>query len=144
MPDFPWTGKKIRSKMRFLKKFIYSIGAIILALAMIGLFLPSRAEVQRIITIDARQATVFALVNDFQQANKWSPWFEDDPNARIEYFGARRGVGAGVTWDGNIIGQGSQTITESVPFSRVVTDLDFGDQGRAAYPFYAMKHRRCK
>ncbi len=125
--------------MRFLNKFIYSIGAIIVALAVIGLFLPSRAEVQRIITIDARQATVFALVNNFQQVNKWSPWFERDPNARIKYLGPRRGVGARVIWDGNIIGQGSQTITESVPFSRVATDLDFGDQGRADVVFLVLK-----
>ena len=117
--------------MRFLNKFVYSIGAVIVALAVIGLFLPSRALVERSIAIDARQATVFALLNDFHQVNKWSPWIEHDPNARIRIFGPRRGVGATVAWDGNIIGQGSQTITESVPFERVVTALDFGDQGKA-------------
>ena len=121
--------------MRFLKKFVYSIGALILALALIGIFLPARVLVERSIAIDARQATVFALLNDFHQVNKWSPWIEDDPNARIEIFGPRRGVGATVAWDGNIIGQGSQTITESVPFERVVTALDFGDQGNAIVVF---------
>ncbi len=117
--------------MRFLNKIVYSIGALIVALAAIGLFLPSRTLVERSISIDARQATVFALLNDFHQVNKWSPWIDDDPNARIEIFGPRRGVGATVTWDGNIIGQGSQTITESIPFERVVTALDFGNQGKA-------------
>jgi len=117
--------------MGFLKKFLYSIGALILGLAVIGIFLPSRAHVERSITIDASRSTVFALLNDFNQVNKWSPWIEDDPNARIEISGPRRGVGATVVWDGNIIGQGSQTISESVPYERVATALDFGDQGKA-------------
>ncbi len=121
--------------MGFLKKFLYSIGALILGLAVIGIFLPSRAHVEHSITIDASRATVFALLNDFHQVNKWSPWIEDDPNARIEIFGPRRGVGATVLWDGNIVGQGSQTINESVRFERVVSALDFGDQGKADVVF---------
>jgi uncharacterized protein YndB with AHSA1/START domain len=117
--------------MGLLKKFLYSIGALILGLAVIGLFLPSRAQIERSITIDASRATVFALLNDFHQVNKWSPWIEADANARINISGPRRGVGATVVWDGNIVGRGSQAITESVPFERVVTALDFGDQGEA-------------
>jgi len=124
------TGKPDR-RMGFLKKFLYSIGALILGLAVIGIFLPSRAQIERSITIDASRATVFALLNDFHQVNKWSPWIEADANARIDIFGPRRGVGAAVVWDGNIVGQGSQVITESIPFERVVTALDFGDQGKA-------------
>ena len=124
--------------MRFLTKFIYSIGGIILALAVVGLFLPSRAIVERGTMIDANRATVFALLNDFHQVEKWSPWFDDDPNARIEFFGPRRGVGATLVWDGGIIGQGSQIITESVPYSRVVTVVDLIDQGRADVVFVVL------
>ena len=124
------TGKPDR-RMGFLKKFLYSIGALILGLVVIGLFLPSRAQIERSVTIDASRATVFALLNDFHQVNKWSPWIEADANAKIDISGPRRGVGATVVWDGNIVGQGSQVITESVPFERVVTALDFGDQGKA-------------
>lgn len=121
--------------MGFLKKFIYSIGALIVGFAVIGLLLPSQATVERSITIDASRATVFALLNDFHQVNKWSPWIEDDPNARIEISGPKRGVGATVTWDGHVIGQGSQTIIESTPYERVVGALDFGDQGEATTVF---------
>lgn len=121
--------------MGFLRKFVYSAGALLVGLAVIALFLPSRTVVERRITIDASRATVFALLNDFHQVNKWSPWVEDDPNARIEIFGPRRGVGATVAWDGNIVGKGSQTISESVPFERVVTHLDFGGPGQASATF---------
>lgn len=121
--------------MRILRKFLYSLGALLLALALIGLFLPSQAVVERNITIDARRATVFALLNDFHQVDKWSPWIEDDPNARIDISGPRRGLGATIVWDGDIVGRGSQTITESLPYERVVTALDFGDQGKATAVF---------
>ena len=117
--------------MRFINKFVYSIGALILLFFAIGLFLPSRAIVERGVTIDASPATVFALLNDFHQVNKWSHWLDDDPNARLDYFGPRRGVGAIFAWDGNIIGKGRQTISESVPFERIVYDLNFDDQDSA-------------
>jgi len=121
--------------MSFLNKFIYSFGAVILALALIALFLPSQTNVERGVTIDASRATVFALLNDFHQVNKWSRLLEDDPNARTEYFGPRRGVGATFAWDGNIIGRGSQTISESTPFERVVMSLNFDDRGEAITVF---------
>ena len=122
-------------KMSFLNKFIYSVGAVILALALIALFLPSQTNVRRGITIDASRATVFALINDFHQVNKWSHWLEDDPNARTAYSGPRRGAGARFAWDGNIVGRGSQTISESVPFERVVMALEFDDRGNATTVF---------
>jgi len=124
--------------MRFLTNFVYSTGTVILALVVVGLALPSVAIVERSTKIDANRATVFALLNDFRQVEKWSPWFDDDPNARIEFLGSRRGVGATVVWDGDIIGQGSQTITESVPYSRVVTVLDFTDQAKANTAFVVL------
>lgn len=117
--------------MRFFNKFVYSIGALILLFFAIGLFLPSRANVERGVTIDASPATVFALLNDFHQVNKWSHWLDDDPNARLVYLGPRRGVGAIFAWDGNIIGKGRQTISESIPFKRIVYDLVFDDQDSA-------------
>jgi effector-binding domain-containing protein/uncharacterized protein YndB with AHSA1/START domain len=122
-------------RMVFLRKLVYWIGALILAVLVIGLILPSQTVVERSIRIDAGRATVFALLNDFHQVNKWSPWANEDPNARIDYLGPRRGVGATVVWEGNIIGQGSQTIIDSVPYERIVTSLDFGDQGEAGAVF---------
>ena len=121
--------------MSFLNKFIVSIGAVVLALALIALFLPSQTIVERGITIDASRATVFSLLNDFHQVNKWSRWLEDDPNARTDYSGPRRGVGAMFAWDGNIVGKGSQTISESVPFERVVLALEFDDRAEATTVF---------
>lgn len=124
--------------MRYLRSFFYSTGTVLLALLVVGLTLPSEAIVERSVKIDANRATVFALLNDFRQVEKWSPWLNDDPNARIEFSGPARGVGTTVAWDGDIIGQGSQTITESVPYSRVATVLDITNQGKADTAFVVL------
>ena len=103
-----------------------SIGGLGLAILVVGLLLPSQAHVEREITIDAPRATVFGLLNDFRQINKWSPWLDEDANAHFEISGPPRGVGAKIVWDGSIVGQGEQTITASVPFERIVSSLDLG------------------
>jgi len=83
-----------------------------LLVIVVGIFLPSRPQVERGILIDTHAATIFALLNDFRQVSKWSPTLAGDPNARIDISGPPRGVGASIYWDGHIIGQGRQTIIE--------------------------------
>ena len=56
---------------------------------------------------------------------------DTDPNARFIYSGNNRGVGATVTWDGVIIGSGTQTITQSRPFEYVGIVMSPGEPGEA-------------
>lgn len=121
--------------MSFIRKSVYAVGGFFVLLAVIGILLPSTAHVQREIEIEAPAASVFALLNDFNQVNKWSPWVDTDPNALFTITGPPRGVGASIAWDGRTLGKGSQTIVESVPFSRLVTRLDLGSQGSAVATF---------
>lgn len=114
-----------------MQKVIYGIGAIIAALIIIGLALPRSAHVAVEIQIDAHPATVFALVNDFRRHSLWSPLIDTDPNARIVYAGPARGVGATMTWDGAIIGTGTQTITQSRPFERLEILVNPNESGEA-------------
>ena len=107
------------------------VGAGVLVLLVIVFAMPSRVHIEREITIDARQATVFALLNDFRQMEKWSPRAGDDPNARVEFSGPPRGVGTSVAWSGQIVGQGRQTISESEPFSRITSVIDLGKGNEA-------------
>ncbi len=107
------------------------MGGLILLLILVGFALPQHARVVASHEIDARPATVFALVNDFERVRLWSPWIETDPNARIRISGPQRGVGAGISWDGQILGSGSQTITESRPFEYIGTLINAGEPGAA-------------
>jgi hypothetical protein len=44
--------------------------------------LPRNVRVERSAT-SAPRATVFTLLNSYRQFNRWSPWFELDPEAKL-------------------------------------------------------------
>lgn len=110
-----------------MQKLIYSIIGFIVLLIVIGLALPRYGRVVVSTDIAAPAATVFAQVNDFHRVQLWSSLADLDPNARIVFSGPERGEDATMTWDGAIIGTGTQTISESRPFERVVTLINNGE-----------------
>lgn len=114
-----------------VQKLIYAIGALLALLIIIGFALPRAHQIEVSEEIDAHPATVFALVNDFHRFSLWAPWADTDPNARFLYSGATRGEGAIVTWDGAILGSGTQIITESRPYEYVGIAINPGESGAA-------------
>ena len=115
------------------RKILYLAGIIVLALVIVGVFLPSSVHVQREVTIDAPAATVFALLTDAHQLEEWSPWVSENVATQVE--GASRGVGATLRWNSPAGGSGSQAIVESAPYERVVTKLSAGGKGPFATTF---------
>ena len=102
-----------------------------------GFLLPASTHVERSIVIDRPPADVHAMLDSYRRFNEWSPWAGADPDARYDYSGPERGVGAMLSWRGdpNTVGTGSQRIVESVPPRRVATELDFGQMGKARAVF---------
>ena len=87
---------------------------------------PSDYRVERKATIAAPPSAVFAQVNDFHKWDAWSPWAKLDPNATTKFEVAEAGKGAIFRWAGNDdIGEGSMTITDSVPNELVKLKLEF-------------------
>ncbi len=123
--------------MAVLKKIVIALVVLAATLAVIGLLLPRTVHVERSASIDAPRATVFTQLNGFKNFNKWSPWMEKDPNAKVNVEGPETGVGAKMSWSGDpkTVGSGSQEIVESRRFETVVTQLDFGGQGKATARF---------
>jgi hypothetical protein len=75
--------------------------------------------------IQAEPSRVHALLDDFREWQKWSPWEGLDPDLSREYTGPDHGVGATYHWAGNKkAGEGEMQIKESTP-SSVVVDLQF-------------------
>lgn len=114
-----------------MQKLIYGSGALLALLIIIGFALPRTHQVEVSIEIDAQPATVFALLNDLRRFSDWSPWTHTDPNARVLFSGPARGVDAMMTWDGAIIGSGSQRIIESLPHEHVGMVMNPGESGEA-------------
>ncbi|HKJ20699.1 MAG TPA: SRPBCC family protein, partial [Woeseiaceae bacterium] len=114
-----------------MQKVLYGVLASLVLIVVIGFALPRTHSIEVSTEIDAHPATVFALVNDFRRFTLWAPWADTDPNARFIYSGNNRGEGATVTWDGAILGSGTQTITESRPFEYVAIAMNPGEAGEA-------------
>ena len=123
----------MRTLTKVLTIILLSLLGVTAVLAVVGLFLPDTARVERTIIVDAPQATVFALGNSFSRIHEWSPWHHIDPDAEWVIDGPAMGVGARMTWssDNPRLGTGSEEITVSDPFSLVTTAFDFGEEGLA-------------
>ncbi|TIC80774.1 SRPBCC family protein [Nocardioides sp. GY 10127] len=82
-------------------------------------------EVSRATTVAADPADVQALVVDFREWRRWSPWEDVDPAMTREYDGPDSGEGASYRWTGNRkAGAGSMRITAVTP-DEVAIDLAF-------------------
>ena len=82
-------------------------------------------EVARGTQIGAPPERVHALLNDFREWRRWSPWEDKDPNLEREYSGPRSGPGARYAWKGNRkAGQGEMEILDAQP-QRIEVQLTF-------------------
>ncbi len=117
--------------MKILKAILLSIVALIALFFIVGLFLPSKYQVERSIVINAPIEIVFDHVNDLKKAETWNAWMANDPTMKITYGEITAGLGAVSKWTSENSGNGSQEIIESNPPTSTKTHLDFGKMGTA-------------
>ena len=117
--------------MRWLGRIAMAIVAIVMIAIAVAYMLPERVTVARSVVVDASPAIIFPLVNDLRAAQAWSPWRTPGDNIEVGFSGPASGVGQAMTWhsDNPAVGSGTQRIDESEPQRRVVSTLDFGDNG---------------
>src|SRR6476469_9354699 len=85
----------------------------------------ARFSLSRTTRVEAGPVRVHALVDDFREWQRWSPWEGLDPDLHREYTGPDHGVGSTYRWAGNKkAGEGRMEVTASTPTS-VVVDLEF-------------------
>lgn len=82
-----------------------------------------RYERSRVVNASAEQ--IFEQVGEFRNWEKWSPWLEMEPTAKLTYGEKTSGEGGFYRWDGQKTGSGSCTILRSVPGSAVDVALEF-------------------
>lgn len=101
---------------------------VFLFIAILGMaaMQPDTFSVTRSVAIKAPPEKILALVGDFRQWQRWSPWERLDPGMQRVHSGAPSGKGALYAWNGNDdVGAGKMEITEFAPPSNVVIKLDF-------------------
>ncbi len=118
-------------------KALKIIGIILLALValflIVAAFLPSKIHIEESMVINKPASLIFKQVNNFQNFTVWSPFQEMDPEMVNTFEGPQMGVGAKNIWKSKKSGDGSMTILESVPYSKVTSSLDIGMEGATNY-----------
>ena len=111
-------------------KVISIVGiAVVVALATVLVYAatkPDTFRVERSASIKAPPEKIFALINDFQSWDLWSPWEKKDPAMKRSFSGPTSGKGAVYEWEGNSnVGKGRMEIADTSPPSALTLKLDF-------------------
>src|SRR3954467_6444452 len=92
------------------------VAVIVVAVLAIAASKPDHFCVERSREIAASPERIFALIQDFREWTRWSPYEKKDPNLKRAYSGPNSGVGAVYAWDGNKdVGSGRMEILEAKP-----------------------------
>ncbi|MGH1361154.1 MAG: SRPBCC family protein [Burkholderiaceae bacterium] len=85
-------------------------------LAAVSFFFPANQVVERSLVVEHSPDRVWELLEDPPAWNRWSPWYERDPDMKITYTGAPKGMGARWSWESSREGSGTISIIgASVP-----------------------------
>ncbi|MDP4239579.1 MAG: SRPBCC family protein [Bacteroidota bacterium] len=111
--------------MKALKYFASGLLVLIIIVLFVALFVPKEFDFEKSITINAPIDTVWEHVNSLSALDKWSPWNDYDPEMKKSLTGRDGTVGAMQNWESNIVGSGSQSITNIDKPSLFETELKF-------------------
>ncbi|MEM1318759.1 MAG: SRPBCC family protein [Bacteroidota bacterium] len=116
-----------------LKKILFGLGGVAALLLLGSLALPSKLHVERSIIVNASPDLVFDQVNDLQNLVKWMPYLRIDRTTKLAFGSKVRGQGASYKWESTNpeVGSGTFFVAESTTNERVLTVMDFYDQGKA-------------
>jgi uncharacterized protein YndB with AHSA1/START domain len=99
---------------------------LILVLLIFAATKPNEFRIRRSTSIHAPAERIYALIQDFREWPKWSPWEALDPDLRRTMSGADSGVGSVYEWEGNKkAGAGRMEILDAQPPSRIEIKLSF-------------------
>jgi uncharacterized protein YndB with AHSA1/START domain len=115
--------------MKWLKRILIGVVAVVLLFAAVGLALPSKFRVERSVAINAPADKVYLLIAAPAEWKRWSVWNQRDPKMQMEYAGPPSGAGAQWTWRSDSEGNGTMEFTEAVPGRMLVYRLSFPDMG---------------
>ncbi|HOV12546.1 MAG TPA: GyrI-like domain-containing protein [Bacteroidales bacterium] len=115
--------------MKILKKIIIALLVIIALILLVLLFMPSKRHMEESINIKGPAKNIYEQVITMKKWEKWMPFSEEDPEMKIFYEGAPKGVGAIMKWESKKQGNGSMTIEEAEAYKKIKLKLEFEGQG---------------
>lgn len=107
---------------------VYTIAAILAAIALVALLLPRKVVVTRHADVALSPEDVIARVASTEGFQTFNPYCTTDPDLKITPFGPASGVGSGFRFEGKE-GKGTQTVTD-VTATSVTHLIDLGAMGK--------------
>lgn len=111
-----------------------ALGFVLLLVLIFGFLSPRYTRVERSIEIKANDEKIFEeMINLKNFVHHWSPWTPKDPEMKMEFKGAERGIGALYFWEGDRkkVGKGSMEIISVDRGRRVSLHIKFDGMGEA-------------
>lgn len=112
---------------KWIKRIVIMIFGIIMLLLIIGLFLPTKFQIERKIEISANKDSIFNYIKYLKNQNSFNVWAQMDPKMKQKFNGTDGQVGFVSSWESKNkqVGIGSQTITKITPGKRIDSHLKF-------------------
>jgi len=120
-----------------IKKILFILAGLIVLLVLIGFVLPAKLEVSKSVTIHAAAPAVFEEINNLERWEAWQYWNTHDPDMKITYGERKEGTGASYSWTSSKMGDGSLSITESIPDKSIAIEMKFSEN--PARGFYSLE-----
>lgn len=118
--------------------FLLIFFGIIFLIAFVGFLLPKKVFIERSVTIQADDQTIWREISDFENFQIWNPWAEKDPNMKVEITGL--GKGSKYAWSGNKnVRTGSMMIIDLYENEKVDFELKFGQSANPSFSSLIMK-----
>lgn len=120
-----------------IKKLFLGLFALVLLFGIGSLFISNTYHIETTVYIHASPKVVFEQINTLSNWEKWNQWLRMDTTMKVTYNDIKSGVGAKYQWTSanQNVGNGSLTITKSVPAKMVETELNFDGRGNGINGF---------
>ena len=116
--------------MKILKILLFILLSIFLLIVVVGYLQPSTVQVKIEKVLKAPACVLFDHVNDLEKRVLWSPWSTQDTTMQITWGEKRKGLGGSYSWQSKSMGNGTLTYIEVEENKKVVSDLNFGPEGK--------------
>ena len=121
--------------VKIIAKYLLIVVGLLL---VVSLFLPSKVHVERTALVKGSPETVYKLIANLKNWERWSPWHRIDPKMKLEYGAVFEGVGGEYAWKSthSQVGNGSIKIVDAKQASYVKTDMNFMENGVANAEYF--------
>lgn len=109
-------------------KILKWIGIVLVALVLVGFFLPDEVVIERSKVVKGTPEALQAQAASLKSWPEWSFWSkEEDPTATFSFAGAENGPGQVWKWKGEKFTEGQMELVESVPGQNVKYKITMAD-----------------